>query len=533
MSGSRALVTRSSLVLLVLLGAGLRVLGTGSQIVAGDEIHPLLSVARHTAAYAFTHFEPQDTCIPITLWCKLLQSTVGLEEWGFRLPAYVPGALLVLLAARASRGLLEPAERALFTLFVATSPLLVYWSREARPYSAITLFAALAVLALVRFARTGRRSSGIGAAASLAALIYFSPTTLPFVGGLALGALVCAPDLGAGASRARLVLPCVAGVTLAAALTAPALASLFEILESKRVPGAGVGAESLLESLRLATGLPAHEPGRMWRLAALLPAILALLGLVRIAAVRPRLGLGIALTLLTPAVVYALVPVAKIDLGHVYVRYQAAALPLAMLASVHGLQVLRGFAGRSTLMGRLLLGSAFLAAILSALLGPLASGLPHVQPFGLQSSSMNAVFLPEERARDGCLPAFYRDVGADDVIVEWPAREENRRLLATLRARHGARVVRCWPLGREPEGLRFRTLLFGFVSAALRAPDGAWIVVHRSPDRELAFVETCEGRPATRASLPAADACREIFGAPVHEDEWHVVFRVSREGNGE
>jgi len=525
---------------ILLVGAALRVAYLDRQVVLGDELHPVRVAQEQSLGWILTHYRVQDNCIPITACAWLLDRTVGLEELGFRALSWLPGILLVLLALRASRTLLPAADRALLGWLVAASPLLVFWSREARPYAAVSLLGPLALLALVRWAHAGRRSDLLATAAAQAGLLYFNLPSAPFVGCLDLAGIVwgaLAAPAGARLRGAwRMTLPGLVALAFTLALVGPALASLREVLGEHEQWGSTweerPGARTYLDAAQLAFGFSRFHSGSPWQLLLALPAALALLGLWRLCRRHPRVALPALILLAGPALAYASTAFILIERGRVWLRYQAAAIPVLLFLCAYGWSGLRtAVAARWAAVARPL--SAIAAALLlaHALAGPLLDGVGPGRPFGLAFSRLFDAEPLTAGVGEGRAPAFYADVPEGAVVVEWPPRHQWFDLYAAYQRMHGRAVMRWQAVETEHPGLAFRTFVFGRENIARRAPRGAFVVLHKDLGEERFFMR--EGRRPTRADGvirptpidPVLATCRSAFGEPVYEDEWLVVFR--------
>ena len=146
-----------SFLLAVLAGTALRLDQIGIQIPLDDEWHALHAVERFGYAHVATHFGWTDYCIPLTLFDKLIADTVGLSELWLRLPVVVAGLVSLVLMPLVVRPWVGRETSSVFAWLLAVSPLHVYFTRYARPYSIALLLAFLAVIALPRATLAGGR----------------------------------------------------------------------------------------------------------------------------------------------------------------------------------------------------------------------------------------------------------------------------------------------------------------------------------------------------------------------------------------
>jgi len=162
-------------------GIFLRFYRAGELFIFADEIHSLVTTLTRSFSWILTHFTANDSCIPLTLYNKLLLETMGLSEWGMRFPSLVAGSiLLILFGLIVYRHTSGPAA-ILSTGILAFSPYFVYMSREARPYMITTLLFNVAMICLFWWKNGGRKSCLWGAAVCCAFCIYFHPITAPSV----------------------------------------------------------------------------------------------------------------------------------------------------------------------------------------------------------------------------------------------------------------------------------------------------------------------------------------------------------------
>ena len=151
------------------------------QVPIYDEWYALHAAMTYRISYILTHFGGADVSIPIAVYYKLLLATVGLNTWELRAPFLLFGLATVVgfpLMVRPFVG--RPASNVLAAL-LATSPILVFYSRWARPY-AIALFCALgAAIAFRAWWRSGRTRWAVAYVALAAASCWLLLLVAPFV----------------------------------------------------------------------------------------------------------------------------------------------------------------------------------------------------------------------------------------------------------------------------------------------------------------------------------------------------------------
>ena len=141
----------------IIAGSAVRLYQLSEQIIADDEWHAL-HAARDLEFFSIaSHFGGADVSIPIALFYRLVITTFGLSEWIMRAPVLLFGLLTLVAFPLLVGKLFDRPRAALFGWLLAISPLHIYYSRYARPYS-IALFCALSgVLAFYLWRTTAAR----------------------------------------------------------------------------------------------------------------------------------------------------------------------------------------------------------------------------------------------------------------------------------------------------------------------------------------------------------------------------------------
>ncbi len=168
-------------VIALVVGASLRLPQLLSETPHYDEWHPLLAVKRQNLEKIATTFGKADRSLPVSIYAELLTRSIGLSDLALRLPFAVTGLAMLIVLPLAIRRRSQPeAVAPMFALMLATSPLLVYYSRAIRPYGIATLCALLAVLALRRALEPGARRWVWVYVASAAMVGWTLPVHFPF-----------------------------------------------------------------------------------------------------------------------------------------------------------------------------------------------------------------------------------------------------------------------------------------------------------------------------------------------------------------
>jgi predicted membrane-bound mannosyltransferase len=165
---------RLSLATIILAGVWLRFWRLETQIPLGDEWWTLRAAVKHSAGYLIAHHHGNDYSIPLALWNRLMLTSIGLSEWSMRLPVAVTGCLVLPLAWTYSRRWTDPMTAATITALFALSPILLLYSRFARPYIGVVLASFVALIAWIRWLETGDRRSGVLAALGAGVAVFLN-----------------------------------------------------------------------------------------------------------------------------------------------------------------------------------------------------------------------------------------------------------------------------------------------------------------------------------------------------------------------
>lgn len=148
------------------------------QLLADDEWHALNKLMFSTAWEIARSFGYADHTIPLTLYYKLLAVGPGLDEWSMRLPLFLAGLGSVVLMPWLLRDLARADEKWIYSLLLAVSPLLVYFSRTARPYALSVLLAFAALCAFRHWWAGNDRRWGAVYVLTCAGAAWLHPLTL-------------------------------------------------------------------------------------------------------------------------------------------------------------------------------------------------------------------------------------------------------------------------------------------------------------------------------------------------------------------
>lgn len=322
----------------VLVGVFLRVYQLGSQALIDDEWHAVRMLIRADYAGIAGHFGLADYCIPLTLYYRWLYDLGALSEWQMHLPPLLAGIALLLVAPAQVR-LASLPTRAVWTGLLAVSPALVYFSRTARPYALLAVFAPIAIIAFRQwwFGRDRRwhwamlyvAMTFVAGWLHLLSLVF---TLWPFAY-YGIGAL---RDLvrGRGQVESRRRLLDLIGLGLCTAV--PLLAVLAPpFLNDWRAMTGKAGTHSVTAESLYRTWLMQFGVADVWLFVLL--GVLFLLGLWRfVRRDRDLVGLIVSMTLVGTSVIAAARP-AWIHHAPALVRYAVPVLPFLLLFLAEGL----------------------------------------------------------------------------------------------------------------------------------------------------------------------------------------------------
>jgi hypothetical protein len=150
-----------ALALAFLAGLFLRWYLLTDQVLIDDEWHGFYYAIGKSPAWLLTHFSiPGATCIPLNFYSWLLGATVGWSELWLRLPSLICGLLCVLVCP-------------LLAFLLAISPVLIFYSRISRPYSAVAFLGFLTILFAARWMQSGGRRPAMFFVGAGVLAIYF------------------------------------------------------------------------------------------------------------------------------------------------------------------------------------------------------------------------------------------------------------------------------------------------------------------------------------------------------------------------
>ena len=541
------------------------------QVLSDDEWHGFYYAIGKTPGWLLTHFSiPGATCIPLNVYTWVLGSTVGWTEIALRLPSWICGMLCIILCPLLARSILAPRCEAWLALPLAVSPILIFYSRLCRPYSAVAFFSFAALLLAARWMQTGGWRAALGFATTGVLAVYFHLFAVVTVGTPVLAAMVfhwhrrywqkrpvAAPQpplrhwlLIAGGmtlAGALLVLPALVNSMQTTFFTV-ALAGIFTLQSIPRVALliSGTGQPVLAGLFWLLVGVGAarqcrHNPWFGWMLVSLYPLH------------------ALALMLSRPDSAQSAI---------VLTRYCIPLVPVSLLFAAGGLQAVLG-----SLAARFELRPAFQTLAAVAVVTVLVSAGPLPQNYIAPNNFTNHGAFQHAYGPIDWSRSFYSDltpanftlvttVRADEIrpfyselakspngrpVVEYPMligdhfnplyyyQHFHRRPvivgyasdvaldrgLAAGNVYGNSYIDQVLSLVKPPAQLRFRNLISMDDLKAMQARNVEYIILHKRFEAHL---------PQVALPLPDLDrlshAYRLKLGSPAYEDAYIVAFRL-------
>jgi hypothetical protein len=517
------------------VGGSLRLLGLRAQVLTDDELHTVGAVLAMTPAEIVRNvtYDGADYCIPLSALYRLaIDQGLVLGDLAFRAPSLMAG----LLALIAMPLLLAPriGERAagLFAWALAISPMLIFYSRIARPYMLAALLIFAAMLCFDAWLRTRSARAGVAYAALAAAATFLHLGAAPLI----VAPFVYAGFEGAKRGRAGLAdlrATVALGAGTAVAMTLPLLPAWSSLVELTRIRRDGQlpPLATWLEVVPLQAGT-----SQLW-LGCLMGA-LALRGAFVLMQRDARLfGLIASMTCVHVALLLVLSP-DRMQEALVLSRYLLFLLPLGLACVALALADAWERASSPASRGLTALAICGLAMLLLAT-GPLlrpdyrSSAFTHTPSFLRFTRPPD--WIPGEK-----VPSFYHELyarDADTVIIEHPWMRQSSHALAAYQSVHRKRVLLSSIIsGLHDPRIDLANLLaptpdeflasgahYAVVHLDLRAE--AQNVVSADPHHEL-WLEAVGPlwEPLRRSGQNTEKRLERAWGAPLHRDERVAVW---------
>jgi hypothetical protein len=171
------------MVLVVGAGAWVRLDQFAAQVLIDDEWHAVHQLLAHGPTEMLRDFGYADYSIPLGLLYWAEMHGFGLSEAAMRWPMLLCGLATLVLFPLYVAPRLSRATALVFAALLAMSPLLVVYSRIARPYAITLLLGWAAHAAYQAFHRRGAHATAAGLAYAVSAslAIWLHPVAAPFV----------------------------------------------------------------------------------------------------------------------------------------------------------------------------------------------------------------------------------------------------------------------------------------------------------------------------------------------------------------
>lgn len=529
---------RLAWLLIIAFALWLRSFQLGDQILIDDELHSLAKLTTSDYRGIATSLGLLDHSIPLTLFYKWIALQGWLSEASMRALPWLAGVCAATFAAIVARHHALRTEALLFGALVAGSPLLVLFTRQARPYAITLFFGLVAVWAAWRWSRSGRRGYvflhlGTGALAA-----WFHPIVVPFVFGV--WAFFLMEWLAGERRDTRRLGEIVGWGVLAGALTVVLLlpAVLDDWTSIRHKIGSGHATfRSAWRTMHTLSGT-----GSTVLLVVMLA--LAMLGTASLWR-RYRRATRFALTLVGLQVACVLASgAAWLDHALVLSRYTLLCLPFLLFAVSAGFALCAQWVFPQRPAIAATAGVALLAALYAS--GPLPAALTYPNAF-FEHYIYFLDFDPRHNEvvpylASGPMPAFYKELGnlppASRTLIEAPWRFEssfNRQpyfqRIHRQRVEIGMVGELCPPGTYGEQARTFPNRFRHFINLARPLDElrrrGDFVVFHRRLD--LANL-TEPWMSYDGHGLPPVDGCIEAFrkalGAPIFTDETITVFAL-------
>lgn len=158
---------------IVAVGSYLRLWDWQSQVLLDDEWHALNFVLYRTFPEVLFQQGLGANSIPVNVYAWLTLHTVGWSEPILRFPSMCAGLLSLIILPLLVKRLWGVCAALIFSILMAVSPVLLFYSRISRPYAMAMLFAVSSVMLTLLWVREGRRRDGVMASLCGAFAVYF------------------------------------------------------------------------------------------------------------------------------------------------------------------------------------------------------------------------------------------------------------------------------------------------------------------------------------------------------------------------
>ena len=518
----------------LVVAAALRTWRLPGQIVTGDEWHALDRAIHLSYRQLLSSFGFSDHSIALAVYFRATMDTVGLSDLPLRAPFLLAGLLAVVVIPWGVRKHAGTFAAGTLAWLLALSPILIFYSRTARPY-AVTLLAAWggALAFLEWWTAGGKRWAAIFFACAVLTG-WLLVIVLPFVlGGFLFALLTLRRPRDAALPGLRdLAWLGAATAAVLAALLLPALVTDFWSLSGATGPveRSGFTLREGLAALQVLSG--AAGPA-----ACAVVVVLAALGGWAASGRAPRFAAFVSLLSALQVAAIAVALPAGTGYNIILARYLLPVLPALLLFAALGVEAIPWFgpprAGRTArLAGAVALGLFAAGPAPAALRGPA----------NWVSQELYVAFwygpgvYPKLVRR---VPRFYESLAGQPAgsvtLVEVPSYTFSvTNPLPHYQSVHRQRVMVGFHdglCGRSRKGevpwgrtdIRLRNYVFLADPAGVKRAGAAYVVFHRRLSREMSVQPFVVEDPDLSGCVAAY---RSWFGPAVYEDEDVVVFDV-------
>lgn len=525
------------LTMAILAGSGLRMYQIKTQIIADDEWHAIYMARDLEFSSIASHFGGADVSTPIALFYRLVITTFGLSEWIMRAPVIFFGLLSLVVFPVIVRKFFDPMTSVLFAWLLAISPIHIYYSRFARPYSIALFFSFCGVSVFYLWWTT--RNSRWKWLYAICAIVgpYFNLSVLPVLAApFALAYILAIWKLDRYSEFSlkeitQLSLVVVAGLGV---LLLPPIYGDFAALAEK----AGHGTLTIVAAIDAFELLLGMDEVRWVQAVSLAVMALGSLFLLR----RQRRFALLFGTSTAAAILTILISRPKgIEFPIVIARYALFLLPILLIVLAGGLRMIGSFIFGNTRPVAIIMGMAWVVVLAKA--GPLQRIYYAPNNFTNDAAfEYYPSFLPERNLYVKYLshqvPAYYAELGrqppASLRIVEAPWYYEWAFNPYPFYQRIHHQIVEIGFVRSEPDPVgevsafdprfQFHNFVHLLDQKSLCAHKIDQVIFHKDLEREIGITV---GRNFAREVPMFTAEYRQLYGSPVFEDDSLVVFSTT------
>ena len=179
------------IVCIIIIGVFLRLYQLDKQIIGDDEWHAIYISASKSFKYIISHFHFADNCIPLTIFYWMSLKTIGLNELVLRSLQLITGIGALILFPMIIKSVFNKKVVIIFVSLLAISPLLIYFSRYARPYIIVTFFSFISIFSFYFWIKQRKLHYAVVYVGTGILAPYFSLSSLASVAAPLLYVLFC------------------------------------------------------------------------------------------------------------------------------------------------------------------------------------------------------------------------------------------------------------------------------------------------------------------------------------------------------